>query len=180
MGTEKGVITKEVFLLKFKGSTISRLWTISGTQPNSPWFSTPWEQFNSRISRISKFSRISRKWTFLKRPLFHPTAFRRTAFVNCRNTSTFQALHCTQRIQGACHVSVLALSLDNTPSGCPCYCSDEPNKQQRNTSNTQAIGKSLLAQGLQAIICSFCQCSHESLSLYNSKTFLWQHDPAYL
>ena len=34
----------------------------------------------SRNSRISKFSRISRKWTFLKRPLFQKTPFSQPVF----------------------------------------------------------------------------------------------------
>ena len=39
----------------------------------SPFFSTVWEF--SRNSRISKFSRTSRTWTFPKRPLFQKTPF---------------------------------------------------------------------------------------------------------
>ena len=38
-----------------------------------PLFSTVWGF--SKISRISKFSGVSRKWTFLKRPLFQKTPF---------------------------------------------------------------------------------------------------------
>ena len=49
-------------------SKISRFSRISRKWSDSPLFSTVWGF--SKISRISKFSRISRKWTFLKRPLF--------------------------------------------------------------------------------------------------------------
>ena len=49
-------------------SRISKFSTISRKWSDSHLFSTVWGF--SRISRISKFSRISRKWTFLKRPLF--------------------------------------------------------------------------------------------------------------
>ena len=52
---------------------ISRFSRISRKWPDSPLFSRVWGF--SKISRISKFSRISRKWTFLKRPLFQKTPF---------------------------------------------------------------------------------------------------------
>ena len=54
-------------------SKISTFSRISRKWSDSPLFSTVWG--SSKISRISKFSRISRKWTFLKRPLFQKTPF---------------------------------------------------------------------------------------------------------
>ena len=57
---------------------ISKFSRISRKWSESPFFSTVW-QF-SRNSRISKFSRISRKWTFLKRPLFQKTPFSEPEF----------------------------------------------------------------------------------------------------
>ena len=74
-GPDKGVITKGVFSLEkpleslktLEFSRVSRKW------PESPLFSTVWGFSN--ISRISKFSRISTKWIFLKRPLFQKTPF---------------------------------------------------------------------------------------------------------
>ena len=50
---------------------ISRLSRISRKRSESPFCDWGF----SKNSRISKFSRISRKWTFLKRPLFQKTAF---------------------------------------------------------------------------------------------------------
>ena len=52
---------------------ISKFSRISRRWSDSPLFSTVWGF--SGISRISKFSRISRKWIFLKRPLFQKTPF---------------------------------------------------------------------------------------------------------
>ena len=43
----------------------------------------------SRISRISKFSRISRKWTFQKRPLFQKTLFSEPDFNYTRSCYGF-------------------------------------------------------------------------------------------
>ena len=51
-------------------SNISKLSRISRKWSDSPLLSTVWGFF-----RISKFSRISRKSTYLKRPLFHKTPF---------------------------------------------------------------------------------------------------------
>ena len=51
-------------------SRISKISRISRKWPDSPLFSTVWGF--SKISRISKFSR---KWIFLKRPLFQKTPF---------------------------------------------------------------------------------------------------------
>ena len=48
-------------------SKISKFSRISGKWSDPPLFSRVWE--------FSKFSRISRKWTFLKRPLFQKTPF---------------------------------------------------------------------------------------------------------
>ena len=56
-----------------RSSKISRFSRISRKWSDSPLFSTVWEF--SRNSGISKCSRISRKWTFLKRPLFQKTPF---------------------------------------------------------------------------------------------------------
>ena len=69
---KKGVITKGVFspeesLESLKSRPFSR---ISGKWPDSPLFSTVWGF--SKISRISKFSR---EWTFLKRPLCQKNPF---------------------------------------------------------------------------------------------------------
>ena len=57
-------------------SKISKFSSISRKWSESPFFSTGWGF--SRNSRISKFSRISRKWTFLKRPPFPKDPFFRT------------------------------------------------------------------------------------------------------
>ena len=54
-------------------SKISRFSRIPRKGLDSPLFSTVWRF--SRNSRISKFSRISRKWTSLKRPLFRKIPF---------------------------------------------------------------------------------------------------------
>ena len=54
-------------------SRISKFLRISRKWSESPLFSTVWGF--SRMSRISKFSRISREWSFLKRPLFQKTPF---------------------------------------------------------------------------------------------------------
>ena len=57
-------------------SRISRMSKFSGISrklSDSPFFCPDWGL--SRISRISKFSRFSRKWTFLKRPLFQKAFF---------------------------------------------------------------------------------------------------------
>ena len=67
-GLEKGSLRKGSFhwrILNFLYNLyISRKWS------DSPLFSTVWG-----FSWISKFSRLSRKWTFLKRPLFQKTPF---------------------------------------------------------------------------------------------------------
>ena len=49
-------------------SKVSRFSRISRKWSDSPLLSTVWGF--SKNSRISKFPRISRKWTFVKRPLF--------------------------------------------------------------------------------------------------------------
>ena len=52
---------------------VSQISKISKNWSDYPLFSTVWG--SSTISRISKFSRILEKWTFLKRPLFQKTPF---------------------------------------------------------------------------------------------------------
>ena len=71
-GPEKGVITKGVFSLEefSRVSKISKFSRISRKWSDYPFFSTVWE-----FSRISTFSRISRKGILLKRPLFQKTPF---------------------------------------------------------------------------------------------------------
>ena len=66
-------------------SRISNITRFSRKSWDSSLFSTVWGF--SRISRISlKFSRISRKWTFLKRPLFQKTPFSEPdLLVYCQN-----------------------------------------------------------------------------------------------
>ena len=71
-GPEKGVITKGVFSLEECLHSLSSLESLANGRillcfPKSGGF--------SRFSRISKDSRISRKWAFLKRPLFLKTPF---------------------------------------------------------------------------------------------------------
>ena len=60
-------------LFRFRISKVSKSSRISRKWLASPLFSTV--RGFSKISRISKFSRISRNWTFLKRPLFQKTPF---------------------------------------------------------------------------------------------------------
>ena len=62
----------------FTGGTfrISKFSRISRKWSASPLFSTVWRF--SKISRTSRFSKISRKWTFLKRPLLPKDPFFRT------------------------------------------------------------------------------------------------------
>ena len=75
-GPEKGVITKGVFSLEESlESLISKFSRISRNWSDSPLFST--------VCRIllcfpQSGDRISRKWTFLKRPLFQKDPFFRT------------------------------------------------------------------------------------------------------
>ena len=66
LGPEKGVITKGAFSVEesLESLVISRKW------PDSPLLSTV-----RGLSRVSKLSRISRKWTLLKRSLFQITPF---------------------------------------------------------------------------------------------------------
>ena len=73
VGTGKGVITKGVFSLEGSLESLKSLNSLESLENGlfCPLFSTVWGI--SRISRISNFSRISRKWTFLKRPLFQKT-----------------------------------------------------------------------------------------------------------
>ena len=59
-------------------SKISRFSRISRKWSGSPLFSRVWG-----FSRIFKFSRISRKWTFLKRPLFQKTPFSEPWSLGC-------------------------------------------------------------------------------------------------
>ena len=63
---ERGLFTGGISRIS-KISRISREWS------DSPFFSRVWRL--SRISKFSIFSKISRKWTFLKRPLFQKTPF---------------------------------------------------------------------------------------------------------
>ena len=63
----QGVFLLEEPLESLQSSRISRKWS------DSPLFSTVWGF--SKISRISKSSRISRQWACLKRPLFQKTPF---------------------------------------------------------------------------------------------------------
>ena len=63
-------------------SKMSRFSRISRKWLDSPLFSTVWGFSN--FSRISKFSRTSRKWTFLKRPLFKKNPFFRTRLAKLR------------------------------------------------------------------------------------------------
>ena len=73
-GLEKGVITKGVFSLEESLESLESLNSLESRKwSDSPCFSTVWGF--SKISRISKFFRISGKWTFLKRPLFQKTPF---------------------------------------------------------------------------------------------------------
>ena len=69
-GTEKGVFSLEESLESLE--SLNSLESLEKWS-DSPLFSTVWGF--SRTSRISKFSRISRKWTFLKRPLFQKNPF---------------------------------------------------------------------------------------------------------
>ena len=71
--------TNTCFCPTFSGiSKISKFSRISRKWLDSPLFSTV--SGFSKVSRISKFSRISRKWTILKRPLFQKTPFSEPEF----------------------------------------------------------------------------------------------------
>ena len=61
-----------------KFSRISRKWS------DSPLFSTMWGGSLETLESLES-SRISRKWTFLKRPLFQKTPFSRTRGANPEN-----------------------------------------------------------------------------------------------
>ena len=77
-------------------SKISKFSRISRKWPDPPLFSTVWDF--SKISRISKFTRISRKLTFLKRPLSQKTPF---------SEPDFRLFLQTWRVFGATHRSFL-------------------------------------------------------------------------
>ena len=73
-GPEKGVITKGVFSLEESLGSLKSLNSLKSLENGRLLLYFPVWGF-SEISRISKFSRISRQWAFLKRPLFQKTPF---------------------------------------------------------------------------------------------------------
>ena len=74
-GPEKGVITKGVFSLEKALESLKFLDPLEFLENGRNLLCFPQSGGFSKISRISKFSRISTKWTFLKRPLFQKTPF---------------------------------------------------------------------------------------------------------
>ena len=75
-GPEKGVITKGVSSPEKSLESLKSLNSLEslGNGRNLLSFPQSGGSLETLESRISKFSRISRKWTFLKRPLFRTRA----------------------------------------------------------------------------------------------------------
>ena len=74
-GPDKGVITKGVFSLEESLESLRSLDSLEMVGFSFVLQSLGVLYKNSRSSKFSRISRISRKWTFLKRPLFQKTPF---------------------------------------------------------------------------------------------------------